>query len=283
LKAFDVASFASPKLVPQLADAAEVLRLMNEDPVLSQVSMTCIVPSRRQLDRFFAATKGLSLKNLTVSVWVHASEEFSQVSTKGDIESIGFSTVKTQRNMGFSIEHHLNENRQIARDLAGTGVKLRAYVSGAIYCPYSGRVAPEKCAELATELAGIGVEELVLADTLGRGLVHEVREALLLTQQGLPKVPVGLHLHNTYGYALGVISMAAELGVRSFECSVAGLGGCPFAGPQSLGNVATEDVAGLLSHLGFETGVDLKKLVSTGRWISEIVGVQPTSCLSKFV
>ncbi len=96
--------------------------------------------------------------------------------------------------------------------------------------------------------------------------------------------PLGLHLHNTFGYALGAVAEAVEsLGVRSIEGSVAGLGGCPFAGPQSLGNLATEDVCGMLHQMGFETGIDVEKLVETGRWICGELNVSPASCLSRIL
>ena len=265
---FDVASFANPKLVPQLADGVELLRMIADDPVLTtDASLTAIVPNMRGLERFLLSVDQLGLKNCSVSIWVHASEAFSQ------------------KNMGCSVSEHMASNRVMAEALVGSGVRLRAYVSGALHCPFSGPIKADRVGELAEQLvdaAGtVPVEEIVLADTLGRGLVDEVRLAIMATQKRV-KVPLGLHLHNTFGYALGVISMAvSELGVRSLEGSVAGLGGCPFAGATSLGNVATEDVASMLHQMDFETGVDVGKLVQVGKWICGEVGVQQTSCVSR--
>ena len=242
----DVASFASPKLVPQLADGTEILRQCAADPALNdgRTSFTCIVvsweifgaaaaadavllpsrqqPNQRGLER--ALTAGAGLRSLSVSVWVHATEAFSQ------------------RNMGMPIAEHMRENRAMARTAAAAGARLRAYVSGALWCPVSGPVEAARAGALAHELAGLAeaVEEVVLADTLGRGLPRDVRAALAAAA-GCGR-PLGLHLHNTFGYALGAAAAAVEsCNVRSLECSAAGLGGCPFAGPQSLGNVATEE------------------------------------------
>jgi isopropylmalate/homocitrate/citramalate synthase len=258
----DVASFANPKLVPQLADGAQILRQCAADPSLRDQNLTCIVPNQRGLERALAA--GAGLPNLSVSLWVHATEAFSQ------------------RNMGMPISDHMRENRAMARTAAAAGVRLRTYVSGALWCPVSGPVEAARAGTLACELAALApeVEEVVLADTLGRGLPRDVRAALLAA--GSCGKPLGLHLHNTFGYALGAVAEAVEsLGVRSIEGSVAGLGGCPFAGPESLGNLATDDVCGMLHQMGFETGVDVDKLVETGRWICGELNVSPASCLSR--
>ncbi len=264
----DVASFASPKLVPQLADSAEVLRQCAADPLLNdgQTHFVCIVPSQRGLERALAA--GAGLRSLSVSLWVHATEAFSQ------------------RNMGMSVADHMRENRAMARTVEassdGGRVRLRTYVSGALWCPVTGAVEAKRVGELAAELSALSdsVEEVVLADTLGKGLVSSVREAL--REAGRCGRPLGLHLHNTYGYALGAVADAVEqMGVRSIEGSVAGLGGCPFAGPESLGNLATEDACGMLHQMGFETEVDVTKLVDVGRWICNELNVQPASCRSR--
>lgn len=160
MKHFDVASFANPKLVPQLADGPELLKLIAADPLLAESNLTVIVPNRRGLDRFLRCHSELKLKNCSVSIWVHASEAFSK------------------KNVGCSIDEHLEENRSMAKALAGSGVRLRAYVSGAIHCPFSGPIDPERAGDLVGRLLDVAgdsvVEEVILADTLGRGLVDEV-------------------------------------------------------------------------------------------------------------
>ncbi len=171
--------------------------------------ISCLVPNRRALDRFLAAVEGLEFASISAVVWVHGSDEFSRA------------------NMGCTVEQHLLENKEISRALEGSKIMVRAYVSGAFHCPFSGKVPIERAANLAEQLVSTvgNATELVLADTLGAGLVDEVRQTIKQTRKLLPVFPLGLHLHNTRGYSLGVISMAVEeLGIRSFEGSVAG---CP--------------------------------------------------------
>ena len=265
VRSLDVAGVANPKLVPAVADGDAVLRRCMEE-LPSDVRLTAIVPNRRGMARALDATETRRGRGgLSVSVWVHGTEAFSR------------------RNMGCSRAARLEENREVVRMAAAAGVGVRAYVSGALFCPETGKVAAGEVAGLARQMLAMGpMEELVIADTLGRGTARDVREAIEAVRGECgTEVPMGLHLHNTFGRALGAVEEATRLGLRSFESSVAGLGGCPFAGSESLGNLATEDLVTLLHQMGFETGIDVAQLVEVGKRIAKELDVPVASCVGK--
>ena len=263
VKILDVASFVNPKLVPQLDDGAAVLKVLQSELVGANVQLTCLAPNARGME------SALKAGATSVSVWVHGSNAFSH------------------KNLGMSCEEHMQQNRVIA-GMAEVehGVSLRAYVSGAIHCPLEGvRIDPQAVGQLAESLAHLSpkVEEIVLADTTGRGGILQVKEAVMAVQSQV-NLPLGLHLHNTFGYALGVASsaLAEDWNVSSFEGSAAGLGGCPFAGPNSAGNVASEDLAYMFEELGCNVmGVKWQGLLDTGRWLCNELSVEPQSFLAR--
>lgn len=263
VRSLDVASFVSPAACPQLSDGAEVLaglrHLRDRTPDLT---LTCIVPNHRGMLR--AIDAGAT----SVSIWVHGSDAFSL------------------KNLRMSTAEHMRENEKIARLAEQHRIPLRGYISGAIHCPFSGPVAPSRVAQLASELNSAVsplLQELVIADTLGRGTIAEVGLAVNAARSVLPShIPLGLHLHNTFGYALGCIAVAVQdWNIRSIESSVSALGGCPYAGPQSLGNVGTEDVVHMLHAMGYETGLKVDSLLETGAWLCQQLGIEQQSFLSR--
>jgi hydroxymethylglutaryl-CoA lyase len=153
---------------------------------------------------------------------------------------------------------------------------VRGYVSCVLGCPYEGEVKAEKVAEVAAALYAMGCYEVSLGDTIGVGTPGKTKAMIEACAQRVPIERLAGHYHDTYGQALANIYASLELGVATFDASVAGLGGCPYAAGAS-GNVATEDVVYLLEGLGIETGVDLDRLVETGQWICSVLGREPSS------
>ena len=156
------------------------------------------------------------------------------------------------------------------------GIKVRGYVSCVLGCPYEGEVKPERVADVAQALYEMGCYEVSLGDTIGTGTPGKTKAMILACAEQVPMAKLAGHYHDTYGQALANIYASLELGVATFDASIAGLGGCPYAAGAS-GNVATEDVVYMLDGLGARTGVDLEKLVEIGAWICGVLGREPSS------
>jgi hydroxymethylglutaryl-CoA lyase len=182
----------------------------------------------------------------------------------------------SRKNINCSIAESLERFRPVADAARAAGVKLRGYVSCVLGCPYEGEVAPRKVAEVAGALADMGCYEVSLGDTIGVGTPGKTQAMLEAVARRVPLERLAGHYHDTYGQALANIYASLELGVATFDASVAGLGGCPYAAGAS-GNVATEDVVYMLQGLGIETGIDLERLVDIGQWISGVLGREPSS------
>ena len=159
-------------------------------------------------------------------------------------------------------------------------IKVRGYVSCVLGCPYEGAIAPGKVADVAQALYEMGCYEISLGDTIGTGTPGRTKEMIDACAERVPMEKLAGHYHDTYGQALANIYASLELGVRTFDASVAGLGGCPYAKGAS-GNVATEDVVYMLNGLGARTGVDLDKLVEIGAWICGVLGREPSSKVAR--
>jgi hydroxymethylglutaryl-CoA lyase len=157
---------------------------------------------------------------------------------------------------------------------------VRGYISCVLGCPYEGEVKPEKVAEVARALHDMGCYEISLGDTIGTGTPGKTKAMIEACARHVPVARLAGHFHDTYGQALANIYASLELGVATFDASVAGLGGCPYA-PGASGNVATEDVVYMLDGLGIATGIDLKKLAETGRWICQLIGRESSSRAGK--
>jgi hydroxymethylglutaryl-CoA lyase len=238
-ESIEVTSFVSPKAVPQLADAAEVMARIRRAPGVRYAVLT---PNQRGFDGALAARAD------AIVVFGSASETFSQ------------------RNINCSIAESLERFRPVVAAARAAGIFVRGTVSCALGCPYEGVIAPEAVARVARELLALGVEELSIADTIGVGHPDETRRAMEAVFAHATPAQVNGHFHDTYGRALANIGACLDLGIRSFDASVAGIGGCPFA-PGATGNVATESVLDLLAERGYETGVDATAVREIGGWI----------------
>jgi len=253
LPAVEATAFVSPKWVPQMADHTEVLEGIRRKP---GVSYPVLTPNLKGFQAAHAAGA------TEVAIFGAASEAFSK------------------KNINCSIEESLERFRPVADAAKTAGVRVRGYLSCVLGCPYEGEVAPRKVAEVAGALYDMGCYEVSLGDTIGVGTPGKTRAMIEAVAQRVPLEKLAGHYHDTYGQALANIYASLELGVATFDSSVAGLGGCPYAKGAS-GNVATEDVLYMLHGLGIHTGVDLDKVVSAGQWICGVIGKEPASKAGK--
>ena len=244
LKNIEVTSFVSPKWVPQMADGTEVMARIRRQP---GVVYSVLTPNMKGFEGAAAA------KADEIVVFGAASEAFSQ------------------KNINCSIAESIERFAPVSEAARAQGMRVRGAISCVLGCPYQGDVEPESVAYVARLMRQIGVQHVGVADTIGTGTpakTQRVMEAVLKVYE-LPDVSG--HFHDTYGQAVSNIYACLEMGIASFDTSVAGLGGCPYA-KGATGNVATEDVLYLLQGLGIETGIDLAKIVATGQWISGHLG-----------
>ena len=249
LPAVEATAFVSPKWIPQMADHTEVLERIRRKP---GVSYPVLTPNLKGFEAARAAGA------TEVAIFGAASEAFSK------------------KNINCTIAESLERFKPVVDAAKGANVKVRGYVSCVLGCPYEGDVAPEAVAKVADALHRMGCYEISLGDTIGVGTPGKTVAMLDAVAQRVPVGKLAGHYHDTYGQALANIYASLELGVATFDSSVAGLGGCPYAKGAS-GNVATEDVVYMLDGLGIETGVDLGKLVDTGLWICGVIGKAPAS------
>jgi len=243
LPAIEATAFVSPKWIPQMADHTEVLERIRRKP---GVAYPVLTPNLKG----FEAAKAAGATE--VAVFAAASEAFSK------------------RNINCSIAESLERFRPILENSQKEKMKVRGYISCVVGCPYEGAIAPQKVAEVAGALHDMGCYEISLGDTIGVGTPGKTQAMIEACLARVPAAQLAGHYHDTYGQALANIYASMELGVATFDASVAGLGGCPYA-KGATGNVATEDVVYLLKGLGIETGIDLDKLVDTGLWISSVL------------
>lgn len=253
LPAVEATAFVSPKWVPQMADHTEVLERVRRRP---GVSYPVLTPNLKGFEAARAAGA------TEVAVFGAASEAFST------------------KNINCSIAESLERFRPLVLEAGKSDIKVRGYVSCVLGCPYEGEVAPGRVADVAGALYDMGCYEISLGDTIGVGTPGKARAMIEACAHRVPLERLAGHYHDTYGQALANIYASLEAGVTTFDASVAGLGGCPYAAGAS-GNVATEDVVYMLHGLGVETGVDLKRLVGIGRWICGVLGREPASKVNK--
>jgi hydroxymethylglutaryl-CoA lyase len=255
LKEIEVTSFVSPKWVPQMADNAEVMAGIHRQP---DVRYSVLTPN---LQGFEAALK---TKPDEIVVFGAASEAFSQ------------------KNINCSIAESIDRFAPVVKAARDAGIAVRGAMSCTMGCPYEGDVAPERVSYLAGLMKGIGIQRVDVADTIGVATPRKVQAAMEATLKHYALNDVSGHFHDTYGQALANTLAALQMGVWNFQSSVAGLGGCPYA-KGATGNVATEDVVYMMHGMGIETGIDLDKLIDAGVFISEALGRQPNSLVSRAV
>src|SRR5262245_60125881 len=243
LASVEATAFVSPKWVPQMADHTEVLERIRRKP---GVSYPVLTPNLKGFEAARAAGA------TEVAIFGAASEAFSR------------------RNINCSIAESLERFRPVAEAAGKNNVKVRGYVSCVLGCPYEGDVAPQRVADVAGQLYEMGCYEVSLGDTIGAGTPGKTQKMIEACAKRVPVANLAGHYHDTYGQALANIYASMTLGAATFDASVAGLGGCPYA-KGATGNVATEDVVYMLHGLGIQTGIDLDKLVDTGVWISSVL------------
>ncbi|WP_445990048.1 hydroxymethylglutaryl-CoA lyase [Chromobacterium haemolyticum] len=252
LRSIEAGAFVSPKWVPQMAGSAEVLAGLD---LAGPVSYPVLVPNEQGMEA------ALDAGAREIAVFGAASESFSR------------------RNINASIAESLQRFAPVMARAQAAGVPVRGYVSCVVGCPYEGRIAPAKVAEVAARLLDMGCYEISLGDTIGVGTPSSVLAMLDAVSKAVPITQLAGHFHDTYGMAISNIHACLNAEMMTFDSSVAGLGGCPYAQGAS-GNVATEDVVYLLHGEGHDTGVDLAALVDTAWFIADALGKPPASKLA---
>jgi len=239
LPVIEVSAFVSPKWVPQMADASEVFAGITRAP---GIRYTALVPNLAGLDRALQA--GVT----EIAVFAASTETFSQ------------------KNINQSIDDSLANYKQVCERATASGLRVRGYLSTAFGCPFEGRVAPERVAELTARLLELGVFEVAVSDTIGIAHPGDVPRVLTAVLARAPVDRIALHFHDTRGTALANVLTALPFGISTFDASAGGLGGCPYA-PGAAGNLATDDLIYMLDGLGMDTGVSLTALSEASAFI----------------
>jgi len=245
LAEIEATSFVRPAAIPQLADAEDLLGAIDRRP---GVRYPVLVPNMRGLER--AERAGAD----AIAVFTAATDAF------------------TTRNIGMTIDESIETFRPVVAEALQRGWWTRGYVSTAFGCPYSGRVEPGKAVEVAIRLVDLGIDEVCFGDTIGVGVPSQVADVIGATRDaGVALDKVAFHFHDTRGTALANVTAGLAAGVRCFDASTGGTGGCPYA-PGAAGNLATEDLVYLLDGLGHEHGVSLMGVLDAARFIAGILG-----------
>jgi hydroxymethylglutaryl-CoA lyase len=240
----EVTSFVRPDTVPQLADAEAVMAGL---PRAGGVTYSALVPNEVGLRR--AIDAGLT----RIAVFTAASESFAQ------------------RNIRMSIKRSLAVFARVVEQARAAGVTVRGYISTCFVCPYEGEIDPARVVEIGSELIAMGVDHLGISDTIGAAVPTDVQRTIGLLLESIEVDCIALHLHDTYGTALANALAGMQMGVRIFDASAGGLGGCPYA-PGAAGNLATEDLLYMLDRMGIATGIDLMKLYAASRRLAGVLG-----------
>ena len=244
LKRIEVTSFVSPRWIPQLADAEKLLGALGKRP---GVTFTALVPNAKGLDR--AHDAGLA----EAAVFLSATESHSK------------------KNINKSVGEAIAVARDIAAEAKSLGMRVRCYLSTVWGCPYEGLTPVSRVVDVVGQLKDIGFYQLSLADTIGVGTPGQTQQIISEVSKLVPVSQLALHLHDTRGTALANALVGMSMGVSTFDSSIGGLGGCPYA-PGAAGNLATEDLVFMLDGMAIETGVSLGKLVEAGELAQELIG-----------
>jgi hydroxymethylglutaryl-CoA lyase len=246
LERIEVTSFVRPDVIPQLADAEEVLAAVQRR---EGVAFSVLIPNARGLERALELRESFD----EISVFLSASETHNR------------------RNVNRSIEESLSGVELTLATAREAGLRCEGVISTSFGCPYEGHVAPERVFEIAERLAGAGCAEVGFGDTTGMANPRQVRKFFSAARERLGEVELTAHFHSTRGQGLANVLAALEEGIESFESSFGELGGCPVP-PGSTGNVSSEDVVSMLHEMGIETGVDLPALIEASRAAQEVLG-----------
>lgn len=245
----EVTSFVSPKWVPQLADASFVSQNITKD---SSVRYTALVPNKNGL------IQAMNSKYRSIAVFTAASETFSE------------------KNTHCSIQESFQRLRDMGPIWKKNQLHVRGYISTVWHCPYEGEIDVASTLKIIEFYLELGIKDISLGDTIGKAKEGEIQSYLKVILSKWDSSLFSLHFHDTFGYASKNIEKALELGIRSFDASAGGIGGCPFA-PGAAGNVSTEKVTQICHKLGYSTDVDLSKLEIAGKYIQSILGKDPVS------
>jgi hydroxymethylglutaryl-CoA lyase len=246
LRRIEVTSFVRADVIPQLADAEEVLRMIR---LPESVAVSVLIPNERGLERALAHRDRFQ----EINGFLSASESHNQ------------------KNVGRSVEESLEGLGRMFARAREEGLRCEGVISTSFGCPYEGHVAPERVLSVASSLTAAGCEEIGFGDTTGMANPLQVREFFAAAFEALPGVELTAHFHNTRGQGLANVLAALESGVESFESSFGELGGCPVP-PGATGNIATEDLVSMLEEMGIETGVDLAALIEASRAAQQVLG-----------
>jgi hydroxymethylglutaryl-CoA lyase len=244
LKRIEITSFVSPRWIPQLADADEVGKHAKPPP---GVTFSALCPNARGLARARAA--GVP----EIAVFVSASETHNR------------------KNVNKSVAETLSTFAETIAPARDIGMRVRGYVSTVWGCPYEGEVDPKRALAIAKKLIEMGCYQVAFSDTIGAGTPRQTEQILRMALSDLDPKAIAMHMHDTRGTALANVLVGLEMGIRNFDASVGGMGGCPYA-PGAAGNLATEDLVYLLHGMGIATGIDLDRLVEAGKVAESVVG-----------
>ncbi|KAM0323025.1 hypothetical protein ACHAQA_009124 [Verticillium albo-atrum] len=282
LSTIEAGSFVSPKWVPQMANSSEIMEHI----------LTKAISSPSPLLYSFLAPNAKGLQNATALLEKYPDAFASLLrptgaASKPGVEIAVFAAATesfSKKNLNCDIATSLERFREVIQVAKASGVRVRAYVSVVLGCPFEGHdVDPHKVAEIATDLLEAGADEISLGDTTGMGTAPRTKALLdCMRAAGIRNEDLAMHFHDTYGQALVNTAVSLEHGIRTFDSSVGGLGGCPYS-PGATGNVATENMVYFLSTLGMETGVDLDAVSNVGAWITGELGKANESTVGKAV
>ena len=244
LPEIEVSAFVSPRWIPQLSDAGDVFRRIRRK---AGVVYSALVPNEKGLERALDAGVG------KVSVFTAASETFNR------------------KNINASIAESIDRFRPVLQRARPAGLPVRGYVSTAFWCPYEGKIDPQKAVDVIQNLVDLGVDEVSVGDTIGKAEPADVRRLLELLLPRLPASRIAMHFHDTYHHAVENVLESWSQGVETFDASAGGVGGCPYA-PGASGNVSTEAVVRALEERGGRTGVNLEALESARRIVAAPLG-----------
>ena len=252
IRRIEATSFVSPRWIPQLADADALTGAL---PRRAGVSYVVLVPNAKGLERLVAAlgSAGDARAEVEAAVFLSASQTHNQ------------------KNLNRTVEETLHELETLVPAARAEGLRVRGYVSTVFGCPYEGRVAPERSAMVAERLLALGCEQVSLGDTIGVATPGDTRRILEQVMRSVAVTRLALHMHDTRGTALANVLAGLEAGIATFDASIGGLGGCPYA-PGAAGNLATEDLVYMLHGMGYETGIDFEKLIAAGALAQRLVG-----------